>query len=106
MKNTTKRTKKNARPEATPGFAIEITKTTDLGIAMLIVEDEDGHYQPVGPVVNVNEAYEIAESNMRAKGNELERGGDPGICPYAYRVWAAGIDGDYCTAWLILATEL
>jgi hypothetical protein len=25
----------------------------------------------------------------------IERGEDPGICPYTYKVWARGIDGDY-----------
>ncbi len=105
MKTTTK-TKKNARQEATPGFAILIAKETDLGIAMLIAEDEDEHYEPIGPVASVNEAYEIADSNLRSKRREMERGGDPGLCPYAYRVWAAGIEGTYRTAWLILASEL
>ena len=39
---------KNAKPaDATPGFAIKITEVMDLGLAMLIAEDEEGHYQPV-----------------------------------------------------------
>jgi hypothetical protein len=25
----------------------------------------------------------------------LERGDDPGMCPYIYKLWARGIDGDY-----------
>ena len=25
----------------------------------------------------------------------LERGEDPGLCPYVYKVWANGIDGCY-----------
>ncbi len=105
MKTTTN-TKKNARQEATPGFAIKITKETDLGIAMLIAEDEDEHYQPVGPVASVNEAYEIAKSDLSNRMDEAAQGKDAGICPYLYRVWAAGIDGTYRTAWLILASEL
>jgi hypothetical protein len=105
MKTTTK-TKENARQEATPGLAILITKDTDLGIAMLIAEDEDEHYAPIGPVVSVNEAYEIAASNLSMRRDEIAEGKDAGICPYAYRVWAAGREGTYRTAWLILASEL
>ena len=106
VKTTTKTTKKNARQEATPGFALLITKDTDLGIAMLIAEDEDGHYEPVGPVANVGEAYEIAANNLSIRMDEVEQGKDGGICPYAYRVWAAGLEGTYRTAWLILVGEL
>jgi hypothetical protein len=31
----------------------------------------------------------------------IERGEDPGICPYTYKVWARGIDGDYRIAYEI-----
>jgi hypothetical protein len=75
------------------GFA-EI-ETADLGLALLIAEDEEGHYEPVAAVVSITEAREIAASNMRAKQNRLEAGEDPGLCPYEYKVWASGIDGGY-----------
>jgi IPT/TIG domain len=33
--------------------------------------------------------------NGSGRMRRLERGDDPGLCPYAYKVWANGIDGDY-----------
>ena len=45
--NVDMRTSKQQRAQATPGFAIRILLDTDLGIATLVVEDEEGHYEPV-----------------------------------------------------------
>ena len=90
MKNAT--TKK--QPAAAPGFAIPLTETANLGLAMLIAESEDGQYEPVGVVTSISEAREIAESDLKGRMRRLERGDDPGICPYTYKVWAQGIDGD------------
>jgi hypothetical protein len=91
MKHTTK------KQQQTPpnGFAIPLTESTDLGLAMLIAESEDGQYEPVGVVASITEAREIAESDLQGGMRRLERGDDPGLCPYAYKVWANGIDGDY-----------
>jgi len=100
------RTKERTRTNATPGFAITITDDTQLGLAMLIVEDEEGHYEPVGVVASINEAREIAASDMRGRMRRLERDEDPGICPYEYKVWAQGIDGDYRVAGTITAASL
>jgi hypothetical protein len=61
---------------------IELKDDANLGIAMLIAEFADGSYQPVAPVVSINEAREIAASDMRARTNELEHGGEP-ACPRA-----------------------
>jgi len=97
MKHTT--TTKN-------GFAIPLRETTELGLAMLIAESEDGAYEPVAVVTSISEAREIAESNLRARMRRLERGDDPGLCPYSYKVWATGIDGDYRIAIEIEATSL
>jgi hypothetical protein len=36
----------------------------------------------------------------------LERGNDPGLCPYEYKVWAQGIDGDYRIATTLKASSL
>jgi hypothetical protein len=91
MKNAT--TKK--KPAATPGFALLLTDTTNLGLAMLIAESEDGQYEPVGVVTSIREAREIAESDLHGRMRRLERGDEPGLCPHAYKVWANGIDGDY-----------
>jgi len=62
---------------------------------MLIAEDEEGQYEPVAVVASISEAREIAESDLRGRMRRLERGEDPGLCPYEYKVWANGIDGYY-----------
>ena len=68
----------------------------DLGIAILVAEDEEGQYELVGPVATINEAREIAASDMASRMHSLERGGDPGICPALYKVWSRNRDGKYC----------
>jgi hypothetical protein len=73
---------------------------------MLIAEDEEGHYQPVGSVININEGREIAQRDLRRRMRELERGDDLGFCPYCYKIWATGLDGDYRVAAELLATNL
>jgi len=85
---------KQPRTNATPGFAIEIKDDTELGLAMLIADFGNGRYQPIGVVISINEAREIAECNMRARMRELEKGGTP-ACPESYVVWAQGLEGDY-----------
>ena len=77
------------------GFAIPLEPDTELGLAMLIAEDEDGHYEPVALAATINEAKEIAESNLRSRMRSIERGEDAGLCPVRYKLWARGIDGDY-----------
>ena len=88
MENATKNQNKHN------GFAIEITDSTDLGLAMLIAESEDGQYEPIAVVGNVGEARELAADDFRSRMERLEAGGDP-ICPHAYKVWARGIDGEH-----------
>ena len=73
---------------------IEIKDDANLGIAMLIAEFDGGNYQPISAVVSINEAREIAASDMRARTKELERGGEPD-CPERYVVRAQGSDGSY-----------
>jgi hypothetical protein len=51
----------------------EIKDDANLGLAILIAEDEEGNYEPIGAVVSINEAREIAQSNLRAKRRGLER---------------------------------
>ena len=74
------------------GFAVEITDSTDLGLAMLIAESEDGHYEPVAVVGSVGEARELANLDMTSRMRRVEDDGEP-FCPDLYRVWARGIDG-------------
>jgi hypothetical protein len=83
--------KRKPQDDATPGFAIKLTASTDLGLAMLIVEDEEGHYEPVGVVTNIGEGREIAQSDWRRRICQPEH---DRLCPYVYKVWAAGLDGD------------
>jgi hypothetical protein len=64
-------------------------------LAILIAEDEEGNIEPVALASTINEAKEIAASNLRGRMQRLERGEDPGLCPYVYKVWAPGIDGGY-----------
>src|SRR5450759_1093921 len=80
------------------GFAIPLQPDTDLGLAMLIAEGEDGQHEPVAVVGTISEAREAAESDLRDRMRRLERGEDAGLCPTQYKVWARGIDGTYRTA--------
>ena len=77
---------------ATPGFAIRLSDHTDLGIAILIVEDDAGSYLPLAPVFTIAEAREIAQQDLRNRMRAVEQGGEP-MCPAAYKVWAHGLDG-------------
>ena len=95
MKKTANSTKEDKQP-ATPGFAIRLQPDTPLGLAMLIAEDEEGHYEPVAVTSTINEARELAASDMRGRRRRLlDAQRRPPLCPYEYKVWAQGIDGDY-----------
>jgi len=54
----------------TPGFKMTIGRQTNLGIARLIVEDEQGHYEPINLASTIDEAREMAigDSQHRAGG--------------------------------------
>ena len=77
------------------GFAIPLQPDTDLGLAMLLAEDEDGQYEPVAVVGSINEARETAASDLAARMRRLEGDEEPGICPARYRLWARGVNGYY-----------
>ncbi|MBZ5725128.1 MAG: hypothetical protein LAP87_09045 [Acidobacteriia bacterium] len=87
------------------GFAIPLQPDTDLGLAMLIAESEDGQYEPVAVVANVGEAREVAQQDFRSRMDRLEHGETP-LCPYVYKVWARGIDGEHRIATELMATKL
>ena len=80
------------------GFAIPLQQDTDLGLAMLIAEGEDGSCLPVAVASTISEAKELAESDLRERMRKLERGQDAGICPIRYRLWARGVNGEYLVA--------
>jgi hypothetical protein len=89
--------------ESYNGFAIPLQPDTQLGLAMLIAEDEEGHHEPVAVANSINEAKEIVESDLRDRMRRLEGGDDPGLCPYTYKLWARGIGGGYRVAYEIKA---
>ncbi len=82
------------RTPATPGFAILIRDDTELGLAILIAEFGGGLYEPVGVVVSISEAREIAADDMRERMRALEAGKES-ACPERYTLWAQGIVGRY-----------
>jgi len=85
---------KQTRQTPTPGFAIKITPETELGLAMLIAETEDGRYEPVAVVASVAEAQEIAKSDFARRIKEASKGEDV-ACPARYAIWAQGLGGEY-----------
>jgi len=72
------------------------TETTDLGIAMLIAETDDGVYQPVAAVSTISEGRGRAAGDLRCRMARLDQGSDP-MCPARYLVWALGDGGEYAT---------
>lgn len=70
------------------GFAIEITDFTDLGLAMLIAESEDGTYEPVAVVSNLGEAREVARRDFRDRMRRLAALSE-GMCAYSYKAGRA-----------------
>ncbi len=86
---------KQTKETPTPGFAIRITPQTELGLAMLIAETDDGSYEPVGVVVSVAEAQEIAKSDFARRLKEISMGCEDVACPARYTIWAQGLGGEY-----------
>ena len=73
--------------ETTPGFAIKITPQTELGLAMLIAETEDGRYEPVAvdrdkldPILDACVAVYVRQTGRRCAGGLQEQG--QGVLPY------------------------
>src|ERR1700733_13200413 len=87
------------------GFWMSLQPETDLGLAILIVEDEEENYEPVAVAVNIGESKELAQSDLRERLHRLERDEDPGLCPWVYKLWARGGDGRQHVEASWLATE-
>lgn len=66
----------------------------DLGLAILIAETEDSHYEPIGPVATIDEACQIARRDWASRVRRFEQGENP-ACPGVYKVWARNGDGEY-----------
>jgi len=92
MTTTTKNQTNNS------GFAIPLENDTDLGLALLIVEDEQGHYEPVANVSTINEAKVLAADDLCSRRERLDCDEDPVLCPCAYKLWARGTNGEFRVA--------
>jgi len=68
----------------------------DLGLAILVVENASGAYEPVGVVMSMREALEMNMADYQARMRALENGGDP-LFPDYYVLWARDQDGTYRT---------
>jgi len=88
----TKNTQRN-----TQGFSFPLQPDTQLGLAMLIAEDEDGKYEPVATVSTIGEAQEIAANNFETRLRQSERGENV-LYPFHYKVWAQGSNGIFLIA--------
>ncbi|MGA3236692.1 MAG: hypothetical protein ABSG03_10340 [Bryobacteraceae bacterium] len=53
---------------------------------MLILEDEEGHNEPINLASTIDEAHEMAISDS-------ERRGPDSLCPYVYKLFATGNGG-------------
>jgi len=83
------------------GFAIELKPDTDLRGGILIAAYESGAYEPIAGVSTINEAKEIAASNMGWRMKRLERGEEV-ECPACYKLWAPGVEGRYLTVPVVI----
>ena len=82
-----------------------IRPDADLGLAMLIAEDDEGGYEPIAVTSTLNEAYELAASDMARRINQLNRGNEPGFCPARYALWLRGQRGEYANSIEIIVSE-
>jgi hypothetical protein len=80
------------------GFAVPLQPDTDLHFAMLVAEDEEGSYEPIDKASTIAEGKELASDDMKRRLKRLEADQHSGICPYAYKLWARGVDGVQCVA--------
>src|ERR1043166_6535424 len=88
------------------GFAIPLQPDTELSLAMLIAEDEEGRTQPIAVASTINEAKELALNDFDCRLKKMQNDEDAGICPYEYKLWARGVEGEYIVAWKIETSKL
>lgn len=84
-------------------LANEAAPAHNLGLAMLIAEDEAGAYEPVAVASTVSEAIELVTSDLTQRRREVERGGSP-LCPYQYTLWHRDRHGAYRAQYRISST--
>ena len=83
----------------------QLRPDAELGLAMLIAEDDEGAYEPVAVASTLNEAYELAASDMAMRMKEINRGGEPGLCPARYALWLRNERGEYANPIEIIVGE-
>ncbi len=87
------------QPPYHPAFG-KLGRDVDLGIAILIAEDEAGSYEVLGPVATINESIEIARADYASRLDALDHTGDP-MVPDVYKVWSRNYDGVFSIAFEI-----
>ena len=68
-----------------------------LNVLIAECEELELGYEVIGVVGSESEARELAAEDMASREAKLEGGGDPGICPYVYRMFVRGVNGYSCT---------
>ena len=76
------------------GFAIPLQPDTDLSLAILIAEGEDGGHEPVAVVGTIREARGVASSDLLDRMRRMDRGDDC-LCPDVYKLWARDVGCSY-----------
>ena len=71
------------------GFAIQMQSETDLGLAMLIVEDEEANYEPIAVAANIREGKE--DRAKRSSRTHAPSGARRGTWHLPVRVQALGV---------------
>jgi hypothetical protein len=97
--STTKTPRLNPVTPHAPGFNITIRPETNLGNAMLILEDEEGHYEPINLASTIDEAREIAISDSQHRGPDS-------LCPHVYKLFTTGNGGNQRLVAEFLASNL
>ena len=71
----------------------QFNESAELGFgSLLIAEDDDGGYDPVGVVTTIREARELATEDFRSRIADLENGGGP-LCLASYAIWVRRFNG-------------
>ena len=76
-------------------FIGKVTPDSHLGLAILVAESESGEYEPVDVVSTIRESDELAMADFSRRLDDA----DNQMCPYVYKLWARGINGDKHVIW-------
>lgn len=64
-----------------------------LNVLIAEAEELEFGYEVIGVVASASEAREFAALDMARRECLLESGGDPGICPFVYKMFQRGLEG-------------